>query len=178
MYYYEQKSRSIPLPAFTETRDVVSHLYDLAENINRPSDVEKNIVEIKQHFRRGIIETYCELYDSQMANIYRSYERYKSRLKIFEKLLYLYKKHVDVHNKISASIKSAQELWVDGRTLKNNDLESQKFKKAIKDFKRAYEMIESLDEDVDILWNNFYQRFYIGISVVIIALIALAIFVF
>ncbi len=158
--FVETHTRTMPLPGFIECRDIISHTADYFESKGDDLESTKHIVEIQQHFRRGIIESYQMIFDIEMSVIYRSYEKYKTRLKQYEMLLFLARKHAPIHTKIRDTIHESQELWIKGRSLKNNDLLSPEFKEAIEIFKRAYIHSRGVEDDIDQLWNSFNRRWY------------------
>ena len=108
MHFVESQKRIIPWPAFSEMKDVISHMYDILKSPDNEENVFKNLVEIKEHFRRGVIETYQELYDFEMSFLFQSYGKYRNQLQHFEKILFIYKKNSPHHIKISSVIKSSQ----------------------------------------------------------------------
>lgn len=157
-HYVEKENRITPYPIFIESRDVLSHLRDIAKNATSKENIEKNLIEIEEHLRRGIAETYQEHYEFLTANIFRLYGKYRNSFVKFEKLMGLRKKHEPLHVKIRATLKKAQTLWMEGRNLKNNDLNSEEFTLSVEKFKQASDLVSSIDSDVDIIFNNFYKR--------------------
>ena len=173
--FVEGKDRIVPNSVFIESRDVLSHLKDIALNVNDEIVIQKNLVEIQEHFRRGIMETYQEHYDFVASNIFRLYENYKNSYIRFEKLLRLYDVNKETHQKIKNAVKASQELWLEARSLKNNELESDKLDVAIDKFKCAAEYITSVEDDINMLYNNLYKRsavitLFLGICVFVIVL--------
>ena len=173
--FVEGKDRIVPNSVFIESRDVLSHLKDIALNVNDEIVIQKNLVEIQEHFRRGIMETYQEHYDFVASNIFRLYENYKNSYIRFEKLLRLYDVNKETHQKIKNAVKASQELWLEARSLKNNELESDKLDVAIDKFKCATEYITSVEDDINMLYNNLYKRsavitLFLGICVFVIVL--------
>ena len=170
--YFETKLRTFPQSAFTELRDVVSHFYDLVNVLQDPREVEKNVTEIKQHFRRAISETYQLAYDTEMSYLFQYYGKYVDKFKQFEKLLFLRKIHQPMHQKIKAKMKEAQNHWIAARGLKNNDLDTQAFKDSIEKFKNAFDSVIEIKDDVDELWNNFNQRSYILLIFILLFIVS------
>lgn len=156
--FVEGKDRIVPNSVFIESRDVLSHLKDIALNVNDEIVIQKNLVEIQEHFRRGIMETYQEHYDFVASNVFRLYENYKNSYIRFEKLLRLYDVNKETHQKIKNAVKVSQELWLEARSLKNNELESDKLDTAIDKFRSAAEYITSVEDDINTLYNNLYKR--------------------
>ncbi len=176
--FVEGKDRIVPNSVFIESRDVLSHLKDIALNINDEIVIQKNLVEIQEHFRRGIMETYQEHYDFVASNVFRLYENYKNSYIRFEKLLRLYDINKETHQKIKNAVKVSQELWLEARSLKNNELESDQLDVAIDKFKCAAEYITSVEDDINTLYNNLYKRsaiitsfFCICVFVIVLALL-------
>lgn len=173
--FVEGKDRIVPNSVFIESRDVLSHLKDIALNVNDEIVIQKNLVEIQEHFRRGIMETYQEHYDFVASNVFRLYENYKNSYIRFEKLLRLYDVNKETHQKIKNAVKVSQELWLEARSLKNNELESDKLDTAIDKFRSAAEYITSVEDDINTLYNNLYKRSaiitsFFGICVFLIVL--------
>ncbi|HBL78140.1 MAG: hypothetical protein A2W90_13720 [Bacteroidetes bacterium GWF2_42_66] len=171
-HFVEKENRISPYPVFIESRDVLSHLRDIAADINSKENVEKNIIEIEEHLRRGIAETYQEHYEYLSSNVFRSYGKYKSSFMKFENLLGLRAKHAPLHSKINSILKSAQSLWMEGRNMKNNDISSKEFLTSISKFKEASEMVSTIDNEVETIFNNFYKR---GIITSFIAIFSISI---
>lgn len=162
--YIEKDDRLRPEQIFIASRDILSHLYDLSQDFNNPEIVNKNLIEIREHFRRGIMETYQEHYEFHMAHLFHSYGKYRKSLYKFEMLLRLGSKHFELHKKINLVIKQSQDLWVEGRRNKKNELNTIEFKTAIQCFKQASDLAISIEPDVQIIYSNFYNRaFYITI---------------
>ncbi len=172
--YYESKLRDFPVPAFTEARDVLSHTFDLFIGIEDEENIDKNLIEIKEHFRRGIIETYQAVYDDEMAQLYQYYGKFQRKARHFERLLFLYKVHKPIHDKILSVMKASQDLWIEGRNSKSNEINTTEFSRSIELFKEAYEKILGIKEDIFALWNNYYQRSTIGIIIVVALIVLLA----
>ena len=172
--YVEKANRIIPNPAIIESRDVLSHIRDIALNSLDKENVNKNLVEIEQHIRRGIVETYQEHYEHLASNIFQTYGKYKQSFIRFESLLRLRAKHAPLHKNINQILKSAQNAWMEARNLKNNDLDSPKLKMSIDKFKEASSLLSSIGEDVDAIFNDFYSR---GIVTSFIFLFSLSLFV-
>ncbi len=157
-HYIEKSQRIIPHPVFLESRDVLSHLRDISQAPTDKDVFDKNIVEIEEHLRRGIVETYQEHYEYLSSNAYRTYGKYLQSFIRFEMLLGLRDKHKIAHEKIKSTIRTAQDLWMEARNLKNNELNSQEFALAISKFKEASDLIVSIEDDVESIYNNFYKR--------------------
>ncbi|VXD19574.1 hypothetical protein [Marinoscillum sp. 108] len=173
--YVEEHDRITPQQAFIEGRDILSHIYDISISLDNDEKLKENIIEIKEHFRRGVAESYQEHYEYIAADVYQDYSTYKKRLRPFEKLLRLYKIHKPIHEEVRGRIKQSQDLWIKGRSLKTKDLNSDKFDESINLFIQANDTIEPLSELVNELWNNFYQRStYVGLTLV--ALIITSVF--
>lgn len=179
-HYVEKENRISPYPVFIESRDVLSHLRDIAANKTNKDSIEKNIVEIGEHLRRGIAETYQEHYEYLSSNIFRSYGKYKRSFIKFENLLGLRSKHKSLHIKINTVLKSAQNLWMEARNLKNNEITSKEFEKSISNFKEASDLVSSIDENVETIFNNFYKRGIITsfLSIFSLSIILIMIFKF
>lgn len=173
--YVEKEKRISPHPVFIESRDVLSHLKDIAKNREDGSNIDKNLVEISEHLRRGIIETYQEHYEYVCSNLFRSYGKYKTSFVKFESLLGLRKKHILIHLKIRDTFRGAQNLWEKGRNLKSNDLGSDNFIESISLFKQAIELISSVENEVDTIYNNLYKRTLIPFLIVIVSITLLVI---
>lgn len=156
--FVEGKDRIVPNSVFIESRDVLSHLKDIAINYNDETIVQKNLIEIQEHIRRGITETYQEHYDYIASNIFRLYDNYKNSYIRFEKLLGLEDANKTTHQKIKEAIKTSQSLWLEARSLKSNELESRQINIAIDKFKCAAEQIVSIEDDINTLYNNLYKR--------------------
>ena len=156
--FVEKQNRISPNPVFIESRDVLSHLRDIATNSSDEDNVNKNLVEIQEHIRRGIVETYQEHYEYLSANIFRSYGTYKKSFIRFESLLCLRKIHAPLHKHINQVLKTAQNVWMEARNLKNNELTSAQLEQSINKFKEAAELISSIEEEVETIFNNFYKR--------------------
>lgn len=156
--FVEGKDRIVPNSVFIESRDVLSHLKDIAINYNDETIVQKNLIEIQEHIRRGITETYQEHYDYIASNIFRLYGNYKNSYIRFEKLLGLEDANKATHQKIREAIKTSQSLWLEARSLKSNELESEQINIAIDKFKCAAEQIVSIEDDINTLYNNLYKR--------------------
>ena len=166
MNYVETEAREIPLQAFIEGRDVLHHFNDLINNIKDDTEVKKNLVEMRQHFRRGIVESYQTIYDSKMQYLTETYSEYKNLFKRFEKMFFIYNRNKLIHDKIQNNMSHSAELWIEGRNNKNNDYDNPNFKKSIECFKGAFELLNGLDDNVDTLWNDFNKRSYLsGITI-------------
>jgi hypothetical protein len=176
-HYVEKEDRISPYPVFIESRDVLSHLRDIASNVKSKDNIDKNIIEIEEHLRRGIAETYQEHYEYLSSNVFRTYGKYKFSFIKFESLLGLRKKHIEIHEKIRSVIKTSQELWMQARNLKNNDIASIQFSESISKFKEASDLVSSIESEVETVFNNFYKRgiltsfFAIFSATIIIAII-------
>jgi hypothetical protein len=165
--YIEKDDRLRPEQIFIASRDILSHLFDISEDINNQEVVKKNVIEIREHFRRGIMETYQEHYEFHMAHLFNSYGRYSHGLYKFEKLLGLSKKHLELHKKIKEVIKKSQDLWLEGRRNKKNEVKTVEFVRAIQCFKEASELAVSIEGDVQEISSNFYSRaFYVTIGLI------------
>ena len=158
MNYVEAQERLFPNAGFIEIRDVLSHTYDISKNPGNEDNFNKNLIEIKEHFRRGIVESFQELYEYEASYIYQQYGKYKARYRQFEKILFLDRKNVEKHKRISSLMEEAQRLWVEARNLKQNDIENGSFNDALDKFKAAHKLVLSVEDDAAALLNDFQQR--------------------
>jgi len=172
--YVENGARMIPFPVFTESRDVLSHLRDIASDALNEANVEKNLIEIQEHIRRGIVETYQEHYDYLASNIFQTYGKYKQSFFKFESLLGLRAMHAPLHKNINQVLKSSQNLWIEARNSKTNNFNTSEFEESINKFKKASSLLSSIDEDIDTIFNNFYKR---GVITTFIFLFSLSLLV-
>lgn len=175
--FVEKQQRISPNPVFIESRDILSHLRDIAENCTNEDNINKNIIEIQEHIRRGIIETYQEYYEYLAANIYNLYGKYKKSYIKFEKLLGLYNKHKAIHDKIKSTIAQSQTLWMEARSLKTNEFDTEQLHESISKFQEASNTLGSIEDSIDLIYNNLYKRitipfimFWIVVIVVLVIL--------
>ncbi len=172
--FVESQNRISPHPVFIESRDVLSHLRDIAANSLDVLNVDKNLIEIQEHIRRGIVETYQEHYEYLSSSVFNSYGKYKQSFIKFESLLGLRKKHAPLHSRIREVLKNSQDVWMEARNLKNNELTSLELERSIEKFKEAAGLVLLIETEVEIIFNNFYKR---GIITSFVFLFTLAIFV-
>lgn len=156
--YLEKEDRLKPEQVFIEARDVLSHLNDICNNYENEEIVAKSMVEIKEHFRRGIVETYQEHYEFVMSNMWQSYGNYKKSLMKFESLLFLKSTHLTSHSKIKDALNQTKDLWINARKLKNNEITSSEFKDSITKLKEASDLALTVEGDINDIYNNFYKR--------------------
>ncbi len=166
MNYVENEAREIPIQAFIEGRDVLHHLHDLVNNMEDDKAVEKNLTEMKQHFRRGIVESYQTIYDRKRNYLDGLYQKYCNAFKQYEKLFFLDKTNQSIHEKVNNRLNQSGKLWIKGRNLKNNDYDNPKFQQSIDCFKKAFDLLDGLEPEIDSLWSTFNKRFYLsGVSI-------------
>lgn len=156
--FVETQQRISPNPVFIESRDILSHLRDIAENSTDETNVNKNLIEIQEHIRRGITETYQEYYEYLAANVYNTYGKYKMSYIKFEKLLGLYHKNVELHRKIKYTIEQSQTLWKEARLLKTNEFDTEQLRASILKFQESANSMASVEDDVDLIYNRLYKR--------------------
>ncbi|GMT45763.1 MAG: hypothetical protein IEMM0006_1595 [bacterium] len=173
--FAEKQDRILPMQVFYQMKDILSHIRDIAKEPNDPEVLNKNLIEIKEHFRRGIIETYQEHFDYQMSHLFQTYGNYRKRLLKFEMLLGLFKKNKVIHLRIKKIISEAEQLWINARNIKTNDVGSENFNNSIKMLKKASEITETIEEDINLIFNNFYKRatYFTFITVAFISIIIL-----
>lgn len=160
MTYLESNEDVLPLGAFTETRDILYHLANFASAYRKDDKKGQNeqIINIKEHFRRGITETYQRTYEHLGSIIFDRYSQYRYRVKVYEKIFFLDKKFARIHKNIEENIAGAKHHRMLGRKLKTLDFNDSDFTKAIGHFKNAYIQLKTVEPDLDKLWGIFNQR--------------------
>ncbi len=156
--YIERYDRIEPTQALHQMKDILHHLKDIAEEPNDPENIQKNIIEIKEHFRRGISESYQEHFDYIMSHLFQTYGKYRKTLSKFEMLLGLFRKHRSIHEEVKRVINKAEEYWIEARNNKTNDVDTPKFQKSIELYKNASDLALTIEDNVYLLYNNFYKR--------------------
>lgn len=180
MRYLEDNEEALPLTGFIELRDVMHHLVSFIE-ASREHNGEKQheqIVSLKEHFRRGIAETYQQTYENLANVVFDSYSKYRYRARQYERVFFLDRKFSDLHNMVEKKIKEAKAAWMAGRELKNSDFNSADFKTSLENFKKAYTILKGVQPIVDQLWSVFNQRVLYSILFGIVGLILCVAFVF
>jgi hypothetical protein len=156
--FVEKHDRMLPMQVFYQMKDVFSHINDIALAPSDQDILNKNLIEIKEHFRRGIVETYQEHFDYHMSHLFGTYGNYRKRLLKFEMLLGLYKRNKATHLRIKQVISEAEKLWIEARNNKTNSVGSEKFNNSIKKLIEASEKAETIEDDINLVFNNFYMR--------------------
>ncbi len=179
MVYFEQKEESVPLPALVELKDVLHHVVVFADAFLKEDQQKQNeqITNVKEHFRRGIIETYQQAYEQLAGFIFDLYSKYRYRAKVYEKVFFLDKKFAKIHKSIEENIQIAKDLWVKGRELKNFESESADFNNSIDNFRKAYDILKQTEPLVNELWATFNQRVFYSVAFFVVIIIVFLIFV-